>query len=481
MYHTALKSSPTGAENSKSFLDEIDLQTAPTFVEESNYEELIPEDSININAGMFFDGTLNNRKNVQARLDYEKKQRGEPIYNEESADAYTNWFGFKRSGSYENDFSNVSRMEPAYEQLNDAKVKQFSIYMDGIGTENYESDSSVVGGGLGLGSTGIRAKVKKGCKELADQIKKKRGDKKINILQIDVYGFSRGAAAARNFIFEINQRKGDFKKMTGGRVPQQINYEVDHGALGEHLSEEEMPRILRIRFTGLYDTVASSGIVHKDDTEELHLNEIWRSNYTFQIASQDEHRENFRLTDIDSAGNRGVEKTLPGVHSDIGGGYNDNSNEEVRINYSGSLSKMEEERLYWIDQGWYKFNEIEVSEFWGTLTGKRQNISNKYSHIPLHIMVEYSKNKNLLYDLGLIKRKYTIAFEANSVSLEAVKARLDEYVFGDGEKMDFNNPADKLLLKPLRNKFFHFSAHYDGIGMNPNIENGERVRVIQDG
>lgn len=47
--------------------------------------------------------------------------------------------------------------------------------------------------------------------------------------------------------------------------------------------------------------------------------------------------------------------------------------------------------------------------------------------------------------------------------------------------MDFNNPADKLLLKPLRNKFFHFSAHYDGIGMNPNIENGERVRVIQDG
>jgi len=476
-----LTSSTSGAAKTHSILDKIYVQTAPIFVGESDYEELIPEDSININAGMFFDGTLNNRKNVQARLDYEKKQNKNPNYDKDSAAAYTNIFGFKRSGSFNNDFSNVSRMEPAYEQINEAKLKQFSIYMEGIGTEDQKSDSSVAGGGLGLGSTGIRSKVKKGCEELADQIKKKRGDKKINILQIDVYGFSRGAAAARNFIFEVNQRKGDFKMFTGGDYPQVINYEVDHGALGEHLSEEEMPRILRVRFTGLYDTVASSGLIHKNDTEELNLNAVSKSLHTFQIASQDEHRKNFRLTDIDSAGSRGVEKFLPGVHSDIGGGYKDNSDEDVRLDFSGSLTKMNEERQYWINQGWYLPDEIKVSKFWGTLTGTRENISNKYSHIPLHFMVEYSKSKNLDYDLGLIKRKYSLDVEGESVSLESVKARLKDYVFGEGEKMDFQNPADKLMLKPLRNRFFHFSAHYNGIGMGPNIKDGERERVIQYG
>lgn len=476
-----LTSSSSGASKSKSILDKIKVSTAPTFVGESDYREIIPEDTININAGMFFDGTLNNRKNVQARLDYEKKKNKKPDYDKDSAAAYTNMFGFKRSGSFNNDFSNVSRMEPSYEQINESKLKQFAIYMEGIGTEDHKSDSSVAGGGLGLGSTGIRAKVKNGCKELADQIKKKRGNKKINILQIDVYGFSRGAAAARNFIFEITKRKGDFKMMTGGDYPQPIYYQADHGALGEHLSEEEMPRILRIRFAGLYDTVASSGIVHKNDTKELSLNAVKKSLHTFQLAAQDEHRKNFRLTDIRSAGSRGVEKYLPGVHSDIGGGYKDQADEEVRIDYSGSLTKMRQERENWIGEGWFEPHEINVSTFWGTLTGTREKLSNKYSHIPLQIMVEYSKSKNILYDVGLIKRKYTLDAPGERVDLKAVKRRLDSYVYGDGKMMNFQNQADTLMLRPLRNRFFHFSAHYKGIGMGPSIKNGERKRVVQAG
>ena len=39
------------------------------------------------------------------------------------------------------------------------------------------------------------------------------------------------------------------------------------------------------------------------------------------VPVDDEFRENFDLTNIDSAGFKGLEITLPGVHSDIGGSY----------------------------------------------------------------------------------------------------------------------------------------------------------------
>ncbi len=58
------------------------------------------------------------------------------------------------------------------------------------------------------------------------------------------------------------------------------------------------------------------------------------------MAESDEHRVNFRLTNINSAGSRGTEKFLPVVHSDIGGSYVDGVDEEVILdqNYVGVTS-----------------------------------------------------------------------------------------------------------------------------------------------
>ncbi|MGY3793348.1 T6SS phospholipase effector Tle1-like catalytic domain-containing protein [uncultured Aquimarina sp.] len=483
-----LTATSTGAqETSKSVLSGVNVQTAPVHVGNAEYEELTPEESVNITAAVFFDGTANNRENTNIRLEYEKMKRGEP-HDEELVRKYRDfWWGTpwspNKTGSYDNDHSNISRLEPAYEPVDEEKVKKFSIYIEGIGTENEGYDSKI-GMGLGTGSTGVRAKVKKGCEEVANKIER-TGEKDINVLTIETYGFSRGAAAARNFIHEITQRKGQVKEIittgSGEYAPVSttiIYYDVDNGALGEFLQQKGIKvKMIAIHFAGLFDTVASLGLAHGNNTAELKLNAVKKSQHTLQLAAADEHRSNFRLTDIRSTGNRGVEKYLPGVHSDIGGGYVHNADEELRLDYTlTNLEDLRAEREFLIEQGWYKPNEITVSDFWGTLTGDRKGLSNRYSYIPLQIMAKFSKNKNVSILTGKVNREYPIPSE-----LSTTKTILEEYVFNDGVPMSYNNPEHHMLLRTLRNRYFHFSAHYSSIGMGPNRVNGNRQRVTQAG
>ncbi|SEK24266.1 Uncharacterized alpha/beta hydrolase domain [Aquimarina amphilecti] len=474
-----LTATSSGAqEASKNVLSGVNVQTAPVHVGNAEYEELTPDDSVNVTAAVFFDGTANNRENTNIRLEYEKMKRDEP-HDEELVKKYRDfWWGTpwspNKTGSYDNDHSNVSRMEPAYEPVEEETIKKFSIYIEGIGTENESSDSKT-GMGLGTGSTGVRAKVKKGCEEVSNAIAD-LSITNINILNIETYGFSRGAAAARNFIYEITQRKGQFKKRVGRGG--KIYYKVDYGALGEFLEEKGIKvKMIVIHFAGLFDTVASLGLSHDNNTTQLKLNAVKKSQHTLQLAAADEHRSNFRLTDIRSTGNRGVEKFLPGVHSDIGGGYVDNADEEVRLDYTiTNLNDLERERQLLIDQGWFKPKEITVSDFWGTLTGDRKGLSNKYSFIPLQIMTKFSIDKNVNLIMSKITREFKIPSELNSA-----KTILDEYVFNDGVEMSYDNPEHRILLETLRNRYFHFSAHYSGIGMGPNRVNGNRERVTQAG
>lgn len=411
-----LTASPTGATESKNFLSGIEVQTSPTFVEESDYEELIPEDSFNIKAGVFFDGTLNSRANINSRLEDEKRREGKR-YNQQTARLY-----IENIPSFENDHSNISRMEPAYEPFNSEKTKQISLYVEGIGTENYEADDGD-GYKYGTGSTGVKQKVLKACEELVKLIKDV-GVTKIDTLTIDVFGFSRGAAAARNFISEVSKNQGQIKEIIGGRVQRIIKHEQSHGALGEHLSSQGITtRSLVVRFAGLYDTVASYGVRHSNDTRELDLTAVKKSLNALQLAAADEHRVNFILTNIDSAKGRGVEKFLPGVHSDIGGGYLDDWDENVTVDWDTSLVDLREARQLLIDQGYFSSNELVIDDFWGTLKGTKTGLSNRYSFIPMHIMSQYSINKNV----GLAMARITSSYPIPSILLP-VKTRLYKYV-----------------------------------------------------
>ncbi len=478
-----LTATQSGAQETKNVYNGSKVKTARVHTGNSNNEKLIPDKYVDVVIAVFFDGTLNSRKNSQARVAHEKKEKGEILTSEEKEAASKFIPAGDKDTSYYNDESNVSRSEPYYDKEPEGKLLKASVYIEGIGTDDYEEDSSL-GYGLGMGSTGVIAKVLKGCEKAVEQIKEVSKRKKINRLYIDTFGFSRGAAAARNFVHEVTKKKGSVKNVipAGQGQPVIIYYDVDYGALGEHLGEsfiEKMRLPLCVRYVGLFDTVASYGVAHFNDTSDLHLNAVSKALTTLQLAAADEHRDNFRLTNINSAGSRGTEKFLPGVHSDIGGGYIDGASEEVileqnNVGWFGLESKKEE----FIEQGWYNDDEIEVG--WSSLIGTRKSISNKYSHIPLQIMVEFAQKKKVKFKVDNLKRKYPIIPD-----LKITKEKLSKYVLEDGDALTYENNPD--LIKALRHKYFHFSAHYGNSALilepmapHKNIL-GKRVRVIQNG
>ena len=296
-------------------------------------------DELHLEIGVFFDGTLNNLKNTELRQKYrdgknkmESTDSKETILEKEKAiDAtrkkqekeykkldnkditeqdtereqylkasHRGWIDKQGvDNSFSNDYTNVARMYQC------CKQKTYGVYVEGIGTLDNNRDVDD-GFQYGSGKTGVRGKVRKGCEMLADRIKKIKDGKdstiKLKTIYVDTFGFSRGAAAARNFSYEINGKKRPqdieikkSRKVIGHeyvesyaheagpvRVPvygdiwiDKDNTEVDpqylfngklpkYGFLGYYLlskdilTKEELDNLdINVRFIGVYDTVSS--------------------------------------------------------------------------------------------------------------------------------------------------------------------------------------------------------------------------------
>lgn len=509
----SLTSQKTGAQETVNKLTGVDVQTSLVNVGNSEYEESIPDDSINLTVGMFFDGTGNNRENTESRLLDEKKQQAlangdkSPLSvdEEKKANKYRgqSWNPFKDeqvkkrsdSSSYENDYSNVSRLEEYYDENRDTDMHKYKkVYVEGIGTAN-GGDDGMIGSATGwdgiLFAKGINGKVRKGCEVLVNERISLLEIKKINTLIVDAYGFSRGAAAARHFLSVISKKKGDLKKNASDEDDREY-YEVDYGYLGELLGSEITIRQIVIRFVGLFDCVASHGLVQFNDKWDLGLDIVKKANHVFHIGARDEHRFKFSLTNIDSAGSKGLEKFIPGVHSDIGGCYVDGKAEEnIWLNHA--YTSFENDKNYLKEQGWYKEEELKVEKKWvlqglpsgykDVLIGNRASISNKYSFITLSFMADYAIKKGIEFKpLGKIEAAYDIGQDQNEdypSVLKDAKERLKKYVFEDGPELTiYNSESDYKLLKELRNKYFHFSSNYGTVGMFPEWKGKYRARTI---
>jgi len=311
------------------------------------------QDELRLTFGIFIDGTLNNKNNTdmrnkhsrgmdaQGKIDYSKgnseletedykqykkiknkgriedllsKKNKTPAEQEEfrvipEKDKYLvasyrvplNEFGLDRMGtdnSYSNDYTNVARMWQCCEQ------KKYAIYVPGMGTDNLMRDSQD-GFAFGSGQTGVRARVRNACQQIADKVFEEINSspkKEIKLAQItlDVFGFSRGAATARNLVYEVNLDSGydnavqkeipcgveyrESPNPRGGRIRIQKmrtafvdvdNYEIDNS----YLVNDQLPKMghlgysllqktnlefndlknveIIVRFVGIYDTVSS--------------------------------------------------------------------------------------------------------------------------------------------------------------------------------------------------------------------------------
>lgn len=455
---------------------------------------------INLTVGLFFDGTLNNRRNSYIRKEKEKKGKG--LSYDKEAVKQDPW-GFDK-GSYDNDYSNVARMIDFYQE----KKK---IYIEGIGTIDGDTDTTR-GYTTGTGDTGIRGKVRIGCEKLTNEISK---DSTVNLI-IDLFGFSRGAAAARTFIHEITRVKYSARVVLGDGVTY---YDLDNkkvsqeklparGHLG-YLFEKKKIKVnsLKVRFVGLYDTVSSYGLNFEDDTTdeddiaEINLAAINRSavKNVVQIAAGHEWRKNFNLTNIKGAGEKGLELTLPGCHCDIGGAYESMNYEQshnVFFNYKDASdskgrfyqfqsveykSVIEQKKQSLIESGWYLSEQLKTTyQAHNAITylGTRY-IDKRYSYISLNFMCKLASDKESKFDFVGLNKKFGIPKKAGEKQhlLDYVKEKLEEYIEAVKKKkanerhlVDYEDYLDFNNEKVLINKYIHWSAT-DKIGHSPRKDN----------
>ena len=524
-----------------------------TFVYNNGSFEEKDQNSETMEFGLFFDGTANNLYNTDARkyAIYEKKFHNKTLSKRGKKEMHRIWEEYPEKGyaphkytremlrkayekyknntSYGNDHTNVARM-----YLNANRI-EYAIYIEGVGTGDLLKDNDLPGISHADGEKGLLKKIKKGSEDLAKEIRKRydlknQGKVKNNniILTLDVFGFSRGATAARHFLYQVsNNKRLEVKvvSLPAGNTftTKTILTNVDESYLQIALKEvglNELVKKINIRFVGLYDTVVSFNPIRYDidtDFEKyihlLHLNEIGDPMLAIHFTALDEIREYFSLTRLVHP--KAIEKNLPGAHSDVGGSYDcDGVNlyEEVILGQNLThLEELDNLKQQLINEGWYSKEELDLRDIpWpaqNELIGARI-VMGEYSYLPLLWMSKYAsfliEKKNI--DFPNIKKIYNIETEEGNVlkevrkhlkntsnvesedTLKKVKTYLESTTFKELTQMEngiknifelktfiqkdskvkedwtFKSEKEQKLLKDLRHRYLHQSASYENAG-----------------
>lgn len=284
-----------------------------------------PAQEITLTLGIFFDGTGNNAVNTQNMLEvfkakhYQITDPDAVSILEKSAEEEMGITGVGAI-SYTGYYTNVYWLSTLYKTDLPLSLKgiQQGIYIEGIGTEQGKPDS-VFGSGLGIYDTGVIAKTDKAVSQITPAMNLKVKDILNQILdeklivkniQFDVFGFSRGATAARHFANRIQSEDPAII----AAIKQGLGSVTFTGSPAG-----------KVRFIGIMDSVAAIGTPtnglnpHSADTGEVNIQlRPGVAEKVFHITALNECRFNFALNSVRPAW---PELALPGVHSDIGGGY----------------------------------------------------------------------------------------------------------------------------------------------------------------
>jgi len=135
---------------------------------------------------------------------------------------------------------------------------------------------------------------------------------------VDIIGFSRGAALAREFANILHERGYD-PEYTG-------NYQADSILVSRSPKKIKCP--VEIRFVGLFDTVGSFGVPGNQINVGIRMNLPPNVKHAAHAVAKHERRSGFPVTLLNSpvAGQTFNERVFRGDHSDIGGGHRDGYN-----------------------------------------------------------------------------------------------------------------------------------------------------------
>jgi len=451
--------------------------------DESPEEEDRPR--VRVEVGIFFDGTGNNRNNTQTyrrQMDECLTANAAGAMSEEECSSELSQI---MEGSYLNAETNVSKLENLYQRTGaqgegGEQIYRLSTYVSGVGTKSGKPDDGM-SLGTGLGDQGVLKKIEEGISDFTFRLKRAVTEP-IDELVLDVFGFSRGAATARHFVsIEVNEK----------------------GVLGNAFRREGMPwpKKITVRFLGLFDTVAGIADLgnldfsaHDERTGRINVNlrpeQVERA---VQFVARDERRHNFSLNSLrGESGNlpdNFSEWVLPGVHSDIGGGYPDRFQEHIEVRppvvitrkarrdpeSSMEFSRMLHERAVVKSEGWIgKHNPLPTLEIeqerlpmkptQPSLTGGdvalhlrlNREVRGEYSRIPLYLMHKLAVDEGVPFDaIDPEDSAYSLPEE-----LIPIARSLAAHVWHGKELLIAQE--SKALLKQ---RYIHHSDHYLEMGL----------------
>lgn len=455
---------------------------------------------ITLTIGVFFDGTGNNAVNTQNMLKAytaEHYNLDDPEAESILAKCARDNFGVSGSGatSYTGYYTNIHWLSTLYKQdiPVDKGAFQAAVYIDGIGTDAGKPDS-MLGQGFGISDTGVVAKTNKAVSMLADSIqaaldavsnKQTDGTFIIRSLQFDIFGFSRGAAAARHFANRIQSEDPAIISA----IRQAMTGTTFNGSPAG-----------KTRFIGIFDTVAAIGTPvnglnpHSADTGDVKLTlRPGVAEKVFHITAANECRFNFALNSVKPAW---PELALPGVHSDIGGGYLPVTKEHLfltrpateTVPYSQPGEKMQAYRqavaqLQTLDKSpclapllrtndisaetWHddrlppdRYGQMQKRSF-AALTLRERTVRNDWSRVVLRVMLEAAQEAGVVFDpIRATNHELHLPDEVSSLCDKAL-------MMGKAARSGQIPPAfsqDELDI--IAQKYIHCSANWNAIVVN---------------
>ncbi|HEY3985678.1 PAAR domain-containing protein [Cedecea sp.] len=451
---------------------------------------------ITLTIGVFFDGTGNNAINSGER---QRACSGEQ-FNMSDGDVASaqaqcvqlqHGYGGTAAGSHLGYYTNVHWLYTLYNQelTVDTAHGQWAVYIEGIGTENGKGDDTW-GMASGSGDTGVVSKTDKAVAGLASAVQAylgkhpDAGSGVIKELQFDIFGFSRGAAAARHFANRVfSQDSAIIAAIKAGLGDVEFS-----GKPGG-----------KTRFLGIFDTVAAMGTPanglnpHSADTGAANIAlRPGVAEKVFHITAQHECRFNFALNSVKPAW---PELALPGVHSDIGGGYNPEEHEafflsrpqfetvplsvadENTLTYQQTSTQLQIMDTYPAIAPVLQAVEVEIhawhdsrmpADRYGTPQKRAgaalvidRKTRNDWSKVVLRVMLDAAQEAGVIFDLILSKDdNLSLPPELNDLCNKAL--RMGQATRRGHSEPGFSTPE----IIALAEKYIHCSANWNNVERN---------------
>ena len=236
-------------------------------------------------------------------------------------------------------FSNVQKLSKFY-NIDDKNPYEAVKYIRGVGSDGDGWIGEKWGGATGAGAldriAGMLHELEEACKNYIDKY-----EQYPESIQLDVFGFSRGATTARHFMNVLKQGFYGFKD--------------------QKFQTYITPKNIMFSFVGLFDSVGSYGIAgdNEDYGYNFHIRPQWLTEKAkvIHLIALNEYRKNFDLQTIlinqnrkypeDRVKGQFYEIGLIGSHSDVGGSYGPNEQGVVNNDQNPSqLSLMALEKMY---------------------------------------------------------------------------------------------------------------------------------------